>query len=202
MPIAAALGGAAPPRLVDEDLAHGARGDRHEVRAALRLDGCTRRELEPQLVHQGGGMQRAGAELTAQLASGEAPQVVALQVAQDGVARENRFPVLLREGHARLPTDSGRETGGRFGMQQVGRASRRGRRRLPRLGRRLLTWVRRQVVESVLVINPGYLSKRRGPGTYAKMSLYPPKSTDGDGDARGMVSHKVFSRARVEITRI
>ena len=57
----------------------------------------------------------------------------------------------------------------------------------------------KQVVESVLVINPGYLSKRRGAGTYAKMSLYPPKVSD---DASGMVSHKVFSRARVEITRI
>lgn len=57
----------------------------------------------------------------------------------------------------------------------------------------------KQVVESVLVINPGYLSKRRGAGTYARMSLYPPKVSD---DASGMVSHKVFSRARVEITRI
>lgn len=56
-----------------------------------------------------------------------------------------------------------------------------------------------RVVESVLVINPGYLSKRRGAGTYARMSLYPPKVSD---DASGMVSHKVFSRARVEITRI
>lgn len=57
-----------------------------------------------------------------------------------------------------------------------------------------------QVVESVLVINPGYLSKRRGAGTYARMTLYPP-SLDGEV-ADGMVSHRVFDRARVEIVRI
>ncbi|ETS80286.1 hypothetical protein PFICI_07815 [Pestalotiopsis fici W106-1] len=58
-----------------------------------------------------------------------------------------------------------------------------------------------KVVESVLVINPGYLSKRRGAGTYARMTLYPPKlSAEEVGSA--MVSHKVFERARIEITRI
>jgi DNA polymerase alpha subunit B len=57
------------------------------------------------------------------------------------------------------------------------------------------------VVESVLVINPGLLSKRRGAGTYARMTLFPP---DGDGvtEASGMVSHSVFKRARVELVRI
>ncbi|KAI1259331.1 DNA polymerase alpha/epsilon subunit B [Xylariaceae sp. FL1019] len=58
-----------------------------------------------------------------------------------------------------------------------------------------------RVVESVLVINPGFLSKRRGAGTYARMTLYPPKLTDGvTGDT--MVGHNVYERARVEITRI
>ncbi|RXG41330.1 hypothetical protein VDGE_09232 [Verticillium dahliae] len=56
-----------------------------------------------------------------------------------------------------------------------------------------------KVVESVLVINPGVLSKRRGAGTYARMTLYPPS---GRGDAETMVSHQVFDRARVEITKI
>ena len=52
-----------------------------------------------------------------------------------------------------------------------------------------------------MVINPGYLSKRRGAGTYARMTLYPPKlSAEEVGSA--MVSHKVFERARIEITRI
>ncbi|KAK8047649.1 DNA polymerase alpha subunit B [Apiospora saccharicola] len=59
-----------------------------------------------------------------------------------------------------------------------------------------------RVVESVLVVNPGYLSKRRGAGTYARVSLYPPKADEEEAGAAGMVSHKVFSRARVEITRI
>ncbi|KAI0883314.1 DNA polymerase alpha, subunit B [Annulohypoxylon maeteangense] len=59
-----------------------------------------------------------------------------------------------------------------------------------------------KVVESVLVINPGYLSKRRGAGTYARMTLFPPKLTDEELDKGGMVHHKVFERARVEITRI
>lgn len=58
-----------------------------------------------------------------------------------------------------------------------------------------------QVIESVLVINPGYLSKRRGAGTYARMSLYPPSQSDIEG-SEGMMGHKVFDRARVEITRI
>ncbi|CAM1508239.1 Fc.00g050870.m01.CDS01 [Cosmosporella sp. VM-42] len=57
-----------------------------------------------------------------------------------------------------------------------------------------------KVVESVLVINSGYLSKRRGAGTYARMTLYPP-SVEGEA-ADGMVSHRVFDRARVEIVRI
>ncbi|KAI1864207.1 hypothetical protein JX265_008578 [Neoarthrinium moseri] len=57
-----------------------------------------------------------------------------------------------------------------------------------------------KVVESVLVINPGYLSKRRGAGTYARMVLYPP--TLHEAGSSGMISHRVFERARVEITRI
>ncbi|KAI1377461.1 DNA polymerase alpha, subunit B [Hypoxylon crocopeplum] len=58
-----------------------------------------------------------------------------------------------------------------------------------------------KVVESVLVINPGYLSKRRGAGTYARMTLFPPQLTDKEAGSE-MVSHKVFERARVDITRI
>ncbi|KAI1753527.1 DNA polymerase alpha/epsilon subunit B [Xylaria castorea] len=59
-----------------------------------------------------------------------------------------------------------------------------------------------RVVESVLVINPGYLSKRRGAGTYARMTLYPPKLTGKESNSGEMVGHKVFERARVEIARI
>ncbi|KAI1477245.1 DNA polymerase alpha, subunit B [Daldinia eschscholtzii] len=59
-----------------------------------------------------------------------------------------------------------------------------------------------RVVESVVVVNPGYLSKRKGPGTYARMTLFPPKVTDEEMSNGSMVSHKVFERARIEITRI
>ncbi|KAK7430390.1 DNA-directed DNA polymerase alpha subunit pol12 [Neonectria magnoliae] len=55
-----------------------------------------------------------------------------------------------------------------------------------------------KVIDSVLIINPGYLSKRRGAGTYARMTLYPP-AIESESE---MVSHKVFDRARVEIVRI
>ncbi|KAH7318474.1 DNA polymerase alpha subunit B N-terminal-domain-containing protein [Stachybotrys elegans] len=57
-----------------------------------------------------------------------------------------------------------------------------------------------KVVESVLVINPGLLAKRRGAGTFARMTLYPPSADNGDEN--GMVSHGVFKRARVEVVRI
>ncbi|KAI0167157.1 DNA polymerase alpha, subunit B [Hypoxylon sp. FL1284] len=59
-----------------------------------------------------------------------------------------------------------------------------------------------KVVESVLVINPGYLSKRRGTGTYARMSLFPLKLEDEEVGIEGRIGHQVFKRARVEITRI
>lgn len=58
-----------------------------------------------------------------------------------------------------------------------------------------------QVVESVLAINPGYLCKRRGAGTYARMTLYPSSVADIES-SEGMMGHKIFDRARVEITRI
>ncbi|KAL2889360.1 DNA polymerase alpha subunit B [Ceratocystis lukuohia] len=57
-----------------------------------------------------------------------------------------------------------------------------------------------KVVESVLMINPGTLSRRAGAGTYARMAIYPPKAAqDEDGT---MQSHSVFSRSRIEIVRI
>ncbi|CAK7234724.1 DNA-directed DNA polymerase alpha subunit pol12 [Sporothrix curviconia] len=60
-----------------------------------------------------------------------------------------------------------------------------------------------KVVESVLMINPGYLSRRRGAGTYARMTLYAPQpAEEHDGDETTMVGHRIFERARVEITKI
>ncbi|KAF4584505.1 DNA polymerase alpha subunit B [Ophiocordyceps camponoti-floridani] len=57
-----------------------------------------------------------------------------------------------------------------------------------------------KVIESVLAINPGHLSKRKGPGTYAHMTLCAPDVTTAEGDA--VVGHRIFDRARVEIVRI
>lgn len=48
-----------------------------------------------------------------------------------------------------------------------------------------------------MTINPGFLSKRRGAGTYARMTLHPP-NIEGDG----LQGHRVFERAKVEIVRI
>lgn len=58
-----------------------------------------------------------------------------------------------------------------------------------------------QVVDSVLAINPGYLSRRKGAGTYARMTLHAPRA-DADAAADAMLIHRVFDRARVEIVRI
>ncbi|KAK0652340.1 DNA polymerase alpha subunit B N-terminal-domain-containing protein [Cercophora newfieldiana] len=57
-----------------------------------------------------------------------------------------------------------------------------------------------EIVQNVVVINPGYLSKRRGAGTFAKMALYPPDTSQLE--IEGLMAHDVFKRARVEITRI
>jgi DNA polymerase alpha subunit B len=57
------------------------------------------------------------------------------------------------------------------------------------------------VVESVVVVNPGYLSKREKAGTYAKMIIYP-RSLTGEEKASPVVAHQVFERARVDIVRI
>ncbi|KAL8786008.1 MAG: hypothetical protein Q9195_008389 [Heterodermia aff. obscurata] len=63
-----------------------------------------------------------------------------------------------------------------------------------------------KVVNGVIVINPGPLSKRRGAGTYSQFSVYPKKVTDQERDverSRGArVGHDVFNRARIDIVKI
>lgn len=59
-----------------------------------------------------------------------------------------------------------------------------------------------QVVESVLVINPGTLSKRRAAGTYARMVIQPRTITDEERVKGALVSHKLWERARVDIVKI
>ena len=57
-----------------------------------------------------------------------------------------------------------------------------------------------KVVDSVLVLNPGFLSKRMGPGSYAEMHVLPPQIKGGEEE--GGLSHRVWERARVGIVRI
>lgn len=57
------------------------------------------------------------------------------------------------------------------------------------------------MVESVLAINPGTLSKRKGAGTYARMTLHAPQA-GSDKIVEGVVSHRIYERARVEIVKI
>lgn len=52
-----------------------------------------------------------------------------------------------------------------------------------------------------MVINPGTLSKRRGPGTYARMALHPRRLTEDELNA-AKVTHNVYERAKVDIVKI
>lgn len=57
-------------------------------------------------------------------------------------------------------------------------------------------------MESVLCINPGTLSKRRGPGTYVAMNLTPRTVASDEEREAEVLGHNVFERARVDVTRI
>ncbi|KAF4626205.1 hypothetical protein G7Y89_g11956 [Cudoniella acicularis] len=59
-----------------------------------------------------------------------------------------------------------------------------------------------KVVESVLVINPGYLSKRKAAGTYSKLTVFPMSLTDEEKNSTQMIGHRLFERARVDVLRI
>ncbi|RDW94817.1 hypothetical protein BP5796_00580 [Coleophoma crateriformis] len=59
-----------------------------------------------------------------------------------------------------------------------------------------------KVVESVLVVNPGYLSKRKAAGTFAKMTVHAQVLTDQERTSGKRVAHKLFERARVDLVRI
>jgi DNA polymerase alpha subunit B len=59
-----------------------------------------------------------------------------------------------------------------------------------------------QVVESVMVLNPGQLSKKKAAGTYVQMTLGPRILEDSEVQAGKNVTHKVFERARVDVVRI
>ncbi|KAI4125743.1 MAG: hypothetical protein LQ338_004107 [Usnochroma carphineum] len=59
-----------------------------------------------------------------------------------------------------------------------------------------------KVVENVLVVNPGPLSKRKGAGTYARLTVYPRRLTSEERDKGALVGHRLFERARVDVVRI
>lgn len=66
-----------------------------------------------------------------------------------------------------------------------------------------------KVVESVVVINPGTISKKKGSGTFVQMMLGArdvgqEERTAGNGEVEGakLVPHLVFERARVDVVRI
>ena len=53
------------------------------------------------------------------------------------------------------------------------------------------------------MVNPGTLSKRRGPGTYAQMAVHPRKLTSEErASPETMVGNHVFDRTRVDVVRI
>ncbi|CAI7588341.1 unnamed protein product [Penicillium discolor] len=58
-----------------------------------------------------------------------------------------------------------------------------------------------KVVDSVLVINPGTLSKRRAAGSYAQMAVHPRLVAEDEREQK-QLGHKLYERARVDINRI
>jgi DNA polymerase alpha subunit B len=59
-----------------------------------------------------------------------------------------------------------------------------------------------KVVESVLVINPGTLAKRRAAGTFARVIVQPAKVSDAEREKGLAVAHKLWERTRVDIIKI
>lgn len=58
-----------------------------------------------------------------------------------------------------------------------------------------------QVIEGVVVINPGTLSKRKAAGTYTQMSLQPRLVSEQER-METKLEHKLFERARVDVVKI
>ncbi|KAL2821494.1 DNA polymerase alpha subunit B N-terminal-domain-containing protein [Aspergillus granulosus] len=58
-----------------------------------------------------------------------------------------------------------------------------------------------KVIDSIVVINPGTISKRRAAGTYAQLAIHPRVITDEERDQKH-ISHNLYERTRVDINRI
>lgn len=59
-----------------------------------------------------------------------------------------------------------------------------------------------KVVEGVMVVNPGFISKKRGAGTFAQVIVKPKVVTDEEREAESKMLHLLYERARVDIVRI
>jgi len=64
----------------------------------------------------------------------------------------------------------------------------------------MLTFLK--VVEGVVVVNPGTLSKRKGAGTYSQFTVYPLKLSEDERALGQYVPHKLYERTRVDVIRI
>lgn len=52
------------------------------------------------------------------------------------------------------------------------------------------------------MLNPGTLSKKRGPGTFCQMSVLPRMLSDEERESGEAVANAVFERARVDVVRV
>ena len=61
-----------------------------------------------------------------------------------------------------------------------------------------------KVVESVVAVNPGTLMKRKGAGTYARLTVKPMtvESASEKEREQGLLGHRLWERCRVDIVRI
>jgi DNA polymerase alpha subunit B len=70
-----------------------------------------------------------------------------------------------------------------------------------------------QIVDSTLVINPGFLSRARTAGTFSKLVIHPKErraleaqaqaqELGEEGEGEGEVEHEVYARARAETWKI
>lgn len=61
-----------------------------------------------------------------------------------------------------------------------------------------------KVVESVVAVNPGTLMKKRGAGTYARLTVRPLglEGLSEEERSRGILGHRLWERCRVDVVRI
>jgi hypothetical protein len=62
----------------------------------------------------------------------------------------------------------------------------------------------RQIVDSVVTVNPSYLAKSSTAGTYCKLAIHPQNRAELQDAAQAGVEqeHKAFDRVRVDVMRV